>query len=152
MTLGRKIVTGFAAMLSLVLILSAAALLSLRSISDDLDRAAKVTARKQYLAGNVNSAASEMASLARASVLAAVVGDTAGSAAHLQEFQAPQSRLAAAVAETRQLGASADGLAALDKLEQRAAVVRQGQENLRHAMANQQLDSALTIFNQHLQP
>ena len=70
MTVGRKLLGGFGVMLGLVLLLSAAALVALRNLNDDLDRAAKVTARKQYLAGGVNAGASEMASLARGSVLA----------------------------------------------------------------------------------
>jgi len=152
MTLGKKLIGGFGVMLGLVLLLSAAALLAVRSVGNDLDRATKVTARKQYLAGDVNAAAFEMASLVRASVLAAVVGDSGGSAANLQQFQSPQSRLNEAIAELRRLTAQSDASSALDRVEQQARLVRQSYEELRQAMANQQMDAALRIFGQHLQP
>jgi methyl-accepting chemotaxis protein len=152
MTVGRKLLGGFGVMLGLVLLLSAAALVALRNLNDDLDRAAKVTARKQYLAGGVNAGASEMASLARGSVLASVVGDKAHSDAYQEQFRAPQDRLQSALAELRQFSANGSGDALLQRVEQQASLVRQAHQELRQAMANQQLDTALVIFNQKLQP
>src|SRR3954451_24829823 len=99
MTLGKKLLGGFGVMLELVLLLSAGALVALRNLNDDLDRAANVTARKQYLAGGVNASASEMASLARGSVLASVVGDKAHSDSYMQQFGAPQDLLQRAIAD-----------------------------------------------------
>jgi methyl-accepting chemotaxis protein len=152
MTVGRKLLGGFGVMLGLILLLSTAALVALRNVNDDLDRAAKVTARKQYLAGRVNAAASEMASLERASVLASVVGDSAHSAAYQDQFREPQDRLQNAMTELRRFSdnGGSDGL--LQRVEQQAALVRQAQQELRQAMANQQLDAALAIFAQKLQP
>src|SRR3954452_6718914 len=152
MTLGRKLFGGFGVMLGLVLLLSAAALVALRNLNDDLDRAAKVTARKQYLAGGVNAGASELASLARGGVLAAVVGDAAGSAGYLQQFEAPQTRIQDSLAELRRLSDKAGSGDILARVEQQAGLVRQAQQELRQAMANQQLDAALAIFGQKLQP
>src|SRR6185369_2177229 len=111
MTLGRKLLGGFGVMLGLVLVLSAAALVALRNLNDDLDRAAKVTARKQYLAGGVNAAASEMASLARGSVLAAVVGDKARSEEYLLKFRGPQDQLQSALAHLGRLPGAQEGAA-----------------------------------------
>ena len=139
-------------MLGLVLLLSAVALVALRNVNEDLDRAAKVTARKQYLAGGVNAAASEMASLERASVLAAVVGDEAIRTDTRSSFGAAEERLQSAIAELRRLSdtkrsrfsVAADGGA--------GRTGAQAQEELRQALANQQLDTALSIFSQKLQP
>jgi methyl-accepting chemotaxis protein/methyl-accepting chemotaxis protein-1 (serine sensor receptor) len=139
-------------MLGLVLILGAAALVALRNLNEDLDRAAKVTARKQYLAGGVNAAASEMASLARGSVLASVVGDKAHSDGYMKQFQGPQDQLQNALAELERLSGVKESGGLLDRIEQQAASVRQAHEELRQAMANQQLDAALAIFGQKLQP
>ncbi len=152
MTLGRKLLGGFGVMLGLMLLLSAAALVALRNLNDDLDRAAKVTARKQYLAGGVNAAASEMASLARGSVLASVVGDKAHSDSYMQQFREPQEQLRKALEEFVGLSGPKEGGGILERIEQQAALVRQAHEELRQAMANQQLDAALMIFNQRLQP
>jgi methyl-accepting chemotaxis protein len=152
MTLGKKLLGGFGVMLGLVLLLSAAALVALRNLNDDLDRAAKVTARKQYLAGGVNAGASEMASLARGSVLASVVGDKARSDEYMQQFRGPQEQLQNALAELGRLTGGKEGGGILERLGQQAASVRQAHDELRQAMSNQQLDTALQIFNQRLQP
>jgi methyl-accepting chemotaxis protein len=152
MNLRRKLLVGYGVMLGLLLVLGAAALLSLRNLNDDLDRATRVTARKQFLAGGVNAATSEMTSLERASVLAAVVGDKAHSDSYQQQFRDPQQRLQEAVAELRRLSDETDGDGLLARIEQQAGLVGQGQEELRQAMASQQLDAALAIFAQRLQP
>src|SRR4051812_32250136 len=152
MTLGKKLLGGFGVMLGLVLVLSGAALVALRNLNDDLDRAANVTARKQYLAGGVNAAASEMASLARGSVLAAVVGDKAHSEEYLQKFRGPQEQLQKSLQELGRLPGTREGAGILERIGQQAGLVRQAHEELRQTMANQQLDSALGIFNQRLQP
>jgi len=149
MTLGRKLQGGFGVMLGMVLLLGGAALVTVRSLNGDLERAAKVTARKQYLAGLVNAAASEMASLARGSVLASVVGDRPHSDGYIQQFRQPQEQLDQALMEYRTLS---DDKSLLERLGQHASLVRQAHEELRQAMANQQLDAALVIFGQRLQP
>src|SRR3954452_20877917 len=131
MTLGRKLFGGFGVMLGLVLLLSAAALVALRNLNDDLDRAAKVTARKQYLAGGVNAAASEMASLARGSVLAAVVGDQAHANSYQQKFGESQERLQRTLEDLRGLSDSKDAGSLLQRVEEQASLVRQAQEELR---------------------
>src|SRR5689334_10373093 len=99
MTLGRKLLGGFGVMLGLVMLLSSAAVMALRNLDNDLDRAANVTARKQYLAGGVNASASEMASLARGSVLSSVVGDKARSDSYMQQFASPQAQLQKAITD-----------------------------------------------------
>ena len=50
MSLSRKLLSGFAAMIALVFVLSCGALIVISELNGDLDRAANVTARKEYLA------------------------------------------------------------------------------------------------------
>ena len=50
MSLTKKLLGSFGAMLGLVLLLGAGALLVTRDLSGDLEHAANVTARQQYLA------------------------------------------------------------------------------------------------------
>src|SRR4051794_24041361 len=113
MTLGRKLLGGFGVMLGLVLLLSAGSVIAIRNLNEDLDRAARVTARKQYLAGGVNAAAAEMAGLERGSVLASVVGDKAHCDAYQQQFLETQNRLQTALAELRRLAESQDAVVSL---------------------------------------
>src|SRR5438270_312672 len=103
MNLRKKLLAGYGVMLGLLLVLGVAALVSLRNLNADLDRATRITARAQFLAGGVNAAASEMTSLERGSVLAAVVGDKTHSDSYQQQFREPQQRLQEAVAELRRL-------------------------------------------------
>src|SRR5436190_15185242 len=117
MTIGRKLLGGFGVMLGLVLLLSGTALVALRNVNIDLDRAAKVTARKQYLAGGVNASASEMASLERGSVLSSVVGDKAHSDSYQQQFAIAQEKLHKALAELRRLSDTRDADALLQRTE-----------------------------------
>src|SRR3954452_284726 len=120
MTLGRKLLGGFGVMLALVLLLSAAALMALRNVNEALDRAAKVTARKQYLAGIVNAAASEIGSLERASVLASVVGDTTHAGGYQQQFSGSRERLQSALADLRRLSDSHESDSLLQSVEEQA--------------------------------
>ena len=86
MSLTKKLLGSFGAMLGLVLLLGAGALLVTRDLSGDLERAANVTARQQYLAGQVSADAAELTSLERGSVLAAMLVDAAHQQAYQQEF------------------------------------------------------------------
>ncbi len=152
MSLSRKLLTGFAVMIALVLILSGSALLAIRQLNADLDRAANVTARKQYLAGGVNAAASEMTSLERGSVLAAVLGDKAHADTAQQQFRVPAEKLRSALSELRAMSTTAESDSSLGRLDQQASAVLQAHDELQHAMASQQLDAALGIFAQKVQP
>jgi methyl-accepting chemotaxis protein/methyl-accepting chemotaxis protein-1 (serine sensor receptor) len=152
MTLTKKLFGGFGSMLALLLIFGCATLIVVHDFNTDLDRAANVTARKQYLAGDVNAAASEMASLERASVLSAVVGDKARSDAYQSQLRDPQNRLNKDVAELKSMSDTEEASAMLQKVAQQANVAFQGQDELARAMSNQQMDQALTIFAQKLQP
>src|SRR5579883_2016115 len=139
-------------MLGAVLLLGLAAVYSIRGLSDDLEHTTKVTGRRQYLASTVKSAAAEMTSLARASVLAAVVGDKAKAQAYQQQFAAPRTALLEGTEELRRLsepGASDD---ALSRLTGESAAAQDAQQQLQQAMASDKLDAALAVFGQKLEP
>ena len=152
MSLRKKMIGGFGLMLGLVLVLDTAALLSIRGLNQDLDRATHVTARRQYLAGGAKAAASEMNSLARASMLAAVVGDKVHSDAYQQQFAVPERALVDAVTELRTLSGGSDRDGLLERLADESADAERGEEELRQAVMSDKLDSALAIFGQKVQP
>jgi methyl-accepting chemotaxis protein len=152
MNLSRKLLGGFAAMIALVLLLSGGALVVISQLSSDLDRAANVTARKEYLAGDVNSAASQITSIEKGSVLASVLGDKALSDATQQQFNGPATRLRKGLADLRGMAGNDQASSLLQTLERQASSVFEAHEELRQAMANQQLDVALSIFAQKVQP
>jgi len=103
MSLGRKLLSGFGSMLALMLLTSGGALFVTHSLSEDLKRAADVTARKQYLAGEVNAATSEMASCERGTVLADMLSDKAHANQYQQSFGPSAASLQKALDELNRL-------------------------------------------------
>ncbi len=152
MNLRTKLLGGFGVMLGAVLLLGMAAVFSIRGLSDDLERTTKVTGRRQYLASTVKSAAAEMTSLARASVLAAVVGDKAKAQTYQQQFAAPHNALLEATDELRRLSEPGASEGALARLAGESAAVQDAQQQLQQAMASDKLDAALAVFGQKLEP
>ena len=75
-------------MLGLVLLLGAGGLLITRDLSGDLEHAANVTARQQYLAGQVSADSAELTSLERGTVLAAMLADATQQQTYQQAFSA----------------------------------------------------------------
>jgi len=152
MSLTRRLLGGFAVMLGLVLVISVVALLVIRDLNGDLDRAANLTARKQYLAGHISRSTAEMAALESAAVLAAVVGDKARSEQSLAGFQTRQSMLTADLGELLRMVTGDDTAGIVKQLSQKGQHAGQAHAELRQAMSNQQMDAALTIFSQKVQP
>src|SRR5271166_3547446 len=130
MSLGRKLLSGFATMIALVIVLSVAALLVIGDLNGDLDRAARVTSHKQYLAGNVRVAASDMTSLERGCVLELLLGEKAHSDAYLEQFQEAQARIQAALAEMRKVAETKEAEAILDALDAQSSLVGQAHQEL----------------------
>jgi methyl-accepting chemotaxis protein/methyl-accepting chemotaxis protein-1 (serine sensor receptor) len=152
MSLSRKLLSGFASMIALVLVLSGSALMVISEMNTDLDRAANVTARKEYLAGDVNSAAWEMTSIEKGSVLGAVLADKSQSDQAQRQLQGPAQRLRKGLADLRGMAGTAQAVSLLETLGRQASSVFEADAELREAMAKQQLDAALSIFAQKLQP
>src|ERR1035438_2900514 len=152
MSLTKKLLVSFAAMLGLVLLLGVGGLLVSRDLSGDLERAANVTARQQYLAGQVSAGAAELTSLERGSVLASMLGDAAHLQAYQQAFSQHAENLRKSLSELRKTADSREAPARLQNLEQQALAVTQAHEELRQAMGKQQMDAAMVIFAQKVQP
>jgi methyl-accepting chemotaxis protein len=152
MSLTKKLLGSFAAMLGLVLLLGAGGFQMTRDLSGDLERAANVTARQQYLAGQVSSAAAELTSLERGSVLASMLADASHLQAYQQAFSQNAANLRKSLSELGKTADSREAAARLQSLEQQASAVAQAHEELRQAMANQQMDAAMVIFAQKVQP
>jgi methyl-accepting chemotaxis protein/methyl-accepting chemotaxis protein-1 (serine sensor receptor) len=152
MNLSRKLLGGFAAMIALVFVLSGGALVVIAELNADLDKAANVTARKEYLAGDVSSAAWEMTSIERGGVLAAVLGDKSLSEASQRQFQSPAMRLQKGLADLRGMSGTGQAATLVQTLERQAGSVLEAHEELRRNLTNQQLDAALSVFAQKVQP
>lgn len=152
MSLTKKLLGSFAAMLGLVLMLGVGELLVTRDLSGDLERVAGVTARQQYLAGQVSAGAAELTSLERGGVLAAMLVDAAHQQEYQQSFNDHVAGLRKCLMEFRTISDSGEKTTRLQNLEQQTFLVVRAHEELRQAMANQQMDRGLLIFAQKVQP
>jgi methyl-accepting chemotaxis protein/methyl-accepting chemotaxis protein-1 (serine sensor receptor) len=121
-------------------------------LNDDLKRAADVTARKQYLAGEANAATSEMASCERGTVLADMLSDKAHSEQYQQSFRARAATLQKALDELTRLAEGGETDSLVKSLNQQATLVLQGHEELSQAVATGKMDAALETFGQKVQP
>jgi methyl-accepting chemotaxis protein len=152
MTIGKKLLISFGGMLGLVLLISGGALVVVQDVNGELERAAGVTAKQQYLAGEVRAAAAEMANLERGTVVATMLADPEHASAYRQQFQKSSEALRNAIAGLRQLAEDGEDTSRLVALEQQASTVVQGHEELTRFIANQQMDVALSTFSQKVQP
>src|ERR1017187_5866372 len=152
MSLTKKLLSSFAAIVGLIPLMGAGLLLVTRELSGDLERAANVTARQQYLAGQVSAGAAELTSLERGSVLASMLADAAHLQAYQQAFSQHAENLRKSLSELRKTADSREAAARLQSLEQQAVAVTQAHEELRQAMDKQQMDAAMVIFAQKVQP
>jgi methyl-accepting chemotaxis protein/methyl-accepting chemotaxis protein-1 (serine sensor receptor) len=152
MSLTRKLLSGSGVMLGVLLLLSGAALMVTQDLNRDLDRAANVTARRQYLAGQVSAATAEMAGSERGGVLASVLGASAEAEQYRRAFGTRAVTLQSALRELHSLAQGTDAGGLLATLDRQTALLLQAHEQLSQAMAGQQMDAALKIFAQEVQP
>lgn len=152
MSLTRRLEGAFAAILGLALLTCLGATVEIRRLNVELDRAANATARKQYLAGAVNTAASAMGGAERGCILSAMVGDSVQSSAYRKRFDEQLSGLREGLQKLHQLAESSDNTALLLQIDRQADAVTAAHRQFSSDMANQQMDAALEIFAQKLQP
>src|SRR5215467_9526278 len=125
MSLGKKLLSGFGAMLALVLLNSAGALFVTRDLNEGLKRAANITARKQYLAGDVKAATAELASAERGAVMSDMISDTLRSEKYRQQFTDRAVSLRKTLAELREIAGNQEALSLVEGLERQMAVALQ---------------------------
>ena len=152
MSLGRKLLSGFASMLVLVLLTSGGALLVTRSLNGDLERAVGVTARQQYLAGSVSTSTSEMAASEQGAVLAEMLSDKAHAAQYQETFRARSAALQKSLDELNQLAEGDETESIVKNLNQQASMVLEGHRELSESVASDKMDAALEIFSQKVLP
>jgi methyl-accepting chemotaxis protein/methyl-accepting chemotaxis protein-1 (serine sensor receptor) len=152
MSLTKKLLSGSGAMLALSVLMCVGALLEVRDLNGDIDHTANVTARKQFLAGQINAAADAMASYERGSVLSAMLGDKPHSDEYLSKFATVAATLQGGLSNLHRIAGSSETEALLQKMDRQVSETMQAHQDFSHGMANQQMDAALAVFGQKLQP
>jgi methyl-accepting chemotaxis protein len=139
-------------MLAMTLILGAISHRAVEALSGDLSRAVNITSRRQFLAGEVGAATSEMEGAERAIALSLILQQPEQSAQHQRQFESAAARLQKALAEFRALLDPADSRSAVDSLAEKSAAVIEAHREFLRLMASQQMDAALRSFDQVLLP
>lgn len=146
MSLTKKLLYSFGAMLGVALLLGLAAMVVTQDLSTGLERTAKVTARAQYLAGSVAADAFSMADLERGTILASVLGDSAKMGDYVSRFQAPLDRSRRSVAELKSIVGDSEVGSVLRGVEAQIEQVGAVHEEIRRAIGDNKLDVALSVF------
>src|SRR5215470_12015489 len=123
MTIGKKLIIAFGAMLGMALIQGGIAYQAIEGLSRDLSRAVNVTARRQFLAGEIGGATSEMEALERGIALSVILQQADRSSAYQQKFQAAALRLDRALTEFRSLLEEGEPHQAVDLLTDKSHAV-----------------------------
>ncbi len=139
-------------MLGLSLLMSAGATIEIRNLHIDLDRAANITAREQYLAGAVSTAAASMIASARACIVSAMLSDGDQSFDYLKRFDLELAGLRAGLQKLHRLSGSSENEALLHQIDSQAEAVSWAHSELSSHIANQQLNEALDVFGNTLEP
>ena len=139
-------------MLALILATSVGALAVIRDLSTDLKHAAGTTARKQYLAGEVSAATSELAKCELGAVLSDMLSDKVRVAQYQQDFGTRSAALQKALEELGQLAEDGETGTIVKALRQEASLVVESHEELTRAVADDKMDTALETFSGKVQP
>jgi methyl-accepting chemotaxis protein len=152
MTLTEKLLSGSGCMLAVVLLMGVGANFAVRDLNADLDRTTNITERKRYLAAETKAAASSMTSLERGTMVAAMTNDRTQSDSYQVQFDAGILDLQKRLMDLHRLSDSAETNGLLQNLDRQAAAVASAHQEFHRAMSNQQMDFALQLFGQKLQP
>src|SRR3982751_5092630 len=149
--IGKKLLVSFGATISLTLILGVAALQINGNLQSELDRAVKVTARRQLLAGKLSAAAENMVALDRGIAFSLVLQQLDKAQALRREFDQASQEARHALTEINSVTDSS-AREDLRGLESQFASVDASQREFMQQLSAQQLDVALKTFDEQVAP
>ncbi len=152
MTIGKKLVAAFGAILGAALMLAIASGTVIHQLQRELDKTINKTAQRQYLAGEIGSTTAEMAGLERGIVLSSMLGQNERTEAYKQQFQKDKARLQRATAEFRAIADTDQLQRSIASIAGKASEVASAHEEFLHLIGSQQMDAALKAFEDRLLP
>ncbi len=150
-TIGKKLLVSFGAIFALVVLLGGASLRITSTLRAELDRAVKVTARRQLNAGKLSTAAEHMVAVDRGIAFSLVLQQ-------LDKAQAFRSEYDRATADVRKylddLNSTADEASRGDlrELGELYSTVESAHRQFMQQLSANQLDVALKTFDEELAP
>jgi methyl-accepting chemotaxis protein len=149
--IGTRLIAGFAVMLAISLVLSAAWLVQSRRLTKALEEAVNATAKKQQLAGEIRASSAEMLVSENGIVLGSVLQRGEVVKRSKEAFRTQFTQMKRAVAEFRPLSDSS-AASSLDRLDTQLAVAGEAHEQMMHALDKQQFDVVQKTFDDIVQP
>ncbi len=149
--IGTKLLVGFAVMLAIALIISAASLTQNRRLSKALEEAVNATAKKQQLAGEIRTSAAEMLIAENGIMLGSVLQRNDATIESKRQFETQFRRMGTVLAEYRPLSDSSV-TASLDALDRQLTVASQAHQEMMQFLEKQQFDRVQKTFDEAVQP
>ena len=150
-TIGKKLLISFGATIALTVALAIAALQINGSLQGELDRAVKVTAKRQLLAGKLSATAENMVALDRGIAFSLVLQQLEKAQNLRREFDQASQSLRRDLSDIHSI---ADNTAQEDlrELDNLYSSVDLGQREFMQQLSGQQLDVALKTFDEQVAP
>ena len=152
MTIEKKLLMSFGAMLALTLVVSGVALLGSRSLGTQVDNLTKVEARKLFLAGEVNTVTSDFIAEERGILVRGLQKDQAKMDEYNQQFRESADRLKKRLDELALMAETAEGRQMVAELQSSADRIAQVHEGMCRLVSSGQTEAAVPMFENTLLP
>ena len=150
-TIGKKLLISFGATIALTVALAIAALQINGSLQGELDRAVKVTAKRQLLAGKLSATAENMVALDRGIAFSLVLQQLEKAQNLRREFDQASQGLRRDLSDIHSIADNV-GKEDLRELDTLYGSVDAGQREFMQQLSGQQLDVALKTFDEQVAP
>jgi methyl-accepting chemotaxis protein WspA len=151
LTIGAKLLTGFAIMFGVTLFLSCAWIIQNRALAGELDNAVNVTARQQQLAGQIGTAAAQMLTAENGNVLGSILQNNAAVSLSRRQFREQSARMDKAIAEFRPLS-DATTRVRIDALAGMLRSAMRADDEMMESLDKQQFSAVQKTFEESVQP
>lgn len=144
MTIGKKLMLSFGALLALMLGLAYSSLSSTGTLSAELDTAVNKTAKKIEIAGQIQTAVSDMRVGQRGLILFSMLKDTPKIEMAREAFRTGSARIEKAMVEIRPMLVTEAGRQVVDNIQAQTVTWTPLYQEIERACAAQRFDAAMT--------
>lgn len=152
MTIGRKLFLSFGAALTLTLVVSVVALQGIGGLGSKIEKLVKVNARKQYLAGDLDTVMSDCIALERGVLVRSFMKDKAAIEKYNQQFEESMARAKKGMDEFAPLTETAEGKLQIEDLRTTTERVARSHEALYQFAHSDQTEAATKEYTDKALP
>ena len=152
MTIDRKLLLSLGATLAMAVLIGGYSLYTVGKLGDSTNALVRREARKQFLAGDLDTAVTAALAFERGILVRAYMKDPATMQQYNDGFSASMTRLNGSLEEMMTLAESEAGRNALATVQDQAEQLRHGHEQFWQQCSSSQLDSAVTTYREVTNP